>query len=78
MPRKFPRDTATDTIPRAAGVYEVAFPPTGYRAFAIVYVNGDIGYVQSPIHRVTTAFVSTLIQEREDSDRPALRLEPSA
>lgn len=62
------------------GVYEVEFPPAGYRAFNIVDSHGDAGYIQFPAHWVTRDFVKNLWRRLDtlDPPTPALKLHGSS
>lgn len=51
------------------GVYEVELSPHGYRAFNIVYSNGDISFHRFPGHRVTASLLRGMLQ-RLDRDDP--------
>ena len=56
---------------RARGVYEQEIAPPGYRAFNVIYSNGDIAFYQFPEHRVTRDVVRGL-RRTLDSDDPIL------
>lgn len=59
----------------ARGVYEMEVAPRGYRAFNVVYSNGDIAFHQFPADRVTGDLVRGLKLELErDDPEPHLRL----
>ena len=55
------------------GVYEVEIAARGYRAFNIVYSNGDVSFHQFPVHRVTRSLVRDMIR-RLDRDDPVPQL----
>lgn len=51
------------------GVYEMEVAPRGYKAFNVVYSNGDIAFHQFPEHRATRTLVQGL-QRALDRDDP--------
>lgn len=56
------------------GVYEMEVAPKGYRAFNVVYSNGDIAFHQFPAERVTRDLVRGLKRALERDDPVALQL----
>lgn len=61
----------------ARGVYEMEVAPRGYRAFNVVYSDGDIAFHQFPEGRVTDDVIRALRRELQRSDpTPTLSLVP--
>lgn len=56
------------------GVYEVEIAAKGYRAFNIVYSNGDISFHQFPAHRVTRDLVRGMNRRLDRDDSVSLHI----
>lgn len=56
------------------GVYELEIAARGYRAFNVVYSNGDITFHQFPAHRVTRALVRGLRRALDRDDPVTLKI----
>lgn len=68
-----PPPTSSPSWPR--GVYEMEVAPNGYRAFNVVYSNGDISFHQFPTHRATRDLIRGLQRALDrDDPTPALSL----
>lgn len=83
-PAKFPRRMKAPRTqfpssadqPRKRGVYELEFAPPGRRAFHMVASNGDVGYVDFPVHWANRDLIKNLWRrlDREDPPRADLRV----